>query len=97
MNEIAQTSRRGACPSCGEPMPFLKSQWRRGRSFACARCDRRIVLPKLSAGLVILLAALASFRMLPWPVLGALLIIATLLEWLYVRVRLADGDADASA
>ncbi|VXC43007.1 conserved hypothetical protein [Sphingomonas sp. AX6] len=34
------------CPACGEPVPFLKTQWGLGKPFACNGCKTPLVIPK---------------------------------------------------
>ncbi len=40
-----------ACPECGRPVPFVRTQWGLGKPFACKKCGAELVMPKSLAWL----------------------------------------------
>ncbi|MFA4938521.1 hypothetical protein [Brevundimonas sp.] len=37
------------CPNCAARVPFLRTQFNFGRTFACRRCDQALVVPRFQA------------------------------------------------
>ena len=95
MIEMARESRRGECPACGMPVPFLKTQWSLGTPFKCRNCGADIVIPKAKplAATTLYIAAASFARSVGFLIVFALLLIGCLLNWQFSTVRLADpGD-----
>ncbi len=87
---------RGACPQCGEPVPFARTQLRRGKRFSCSRCGTGLIVPKGSVALALVLVAALSFLSgrVPFAAIALLLVAAALFEWLLVRVRLSSSPTN---
>jgi len=95
MTEEAAESRRGLCPNCGAPVPF-RLLWKRAEPFDCVLCGHPIVLAMIGVGPVvvvaILLVLLAAGKLPVLPLL-ALLVVGAMLEWMTVKVSLAEPPA----
>ena len=85
----------GACPQCGEPVPFGRTQLRRGKPFPCGRCGAELIVPKGSVGLAVLVFAALAFLSdrVPFAAIALLLVAGALVEWLLVRVRIHSPPA----
>lgn len=83
-----------ACPECGRWVPFVRTQWGLGKSFACKGCAAELVMPKSLAWLG-LLAFLIFWSVRESPLEQLLLYVALLigalagLSWLLSRPVLA--------
>ncbi len=86
-----------SCPQCGEPIPFSRSLFGRGRRFACRNCQTELVTPKAGA-----LAAIGVFLMLTffgkrilaldhgWLIVVAAILLAAIAEYMLLTVRKSD-------
>lgn len=43
-----------ACPVCGRLAPFIRTQWRREKPFACKGCGTQLVMPRAYTALLVL-------------------------------------------
>ena len=91
------TTRRGACPHCGNPVPLIYALTRRGQWFSCANCHNAITVAKSRVWIAILAFALIAIfsRHVPFFALLPLLIAMILAECLLCKVEAADGRATA--
>lgn len=85
------------CPNCREPVPFARTQWARGKAFACRWCGRSIVLPRNASPFVVLLALSFGFDRIDSfgskVVFGvAMLTVSLLVDWLLTQPRLEVAD-----
>jgi len=83
------------CPECGEFVPFLKTQWRLGKSFACKHCGTHLVIPKTTAMLAfamfgIFYAFKDSFAFGPLALFGLIIAIGLPITWLLTNPRRAN-------
>ena len=92
MNESGKESRRGECPVCGLPIPFLKTQWALGKPFECKLCASKIVVPKAKqmAAFGLYIAGTAVARSLGFLITLLLFALGMLLSWPLATVRLVD-------
>jgi hypothetical protein len=93
-------TRRGACPACGLPVPFVRTQWGLGTPFKCKLCKSEIVIPRSNhatafVGYVLATAFAKSFG---YVIALLLLVICIVLRWPTATVRLVRrGSTDAAS
>lgn len=77
------------------PVPFLKANFGRGKSYSCPACHVCLRTDKTSVGIVIAAFAAASFagKQFGFFAVMCVLLLLVIYEWLTVRVTVHEGDA----
>lgn len=90
MPVLIDVSHKGACPACGLPVPFLRTQWRLGTPFECKLCQSEIVVPKTKQATAFGLYLLATVfgKSLGLVITLSMLAIGMFLSWPLATVRL---------
>lgn len=83
-----------ACPSCGRLAPFIRTQWRREKPFACKGCGTLLVMPSAYTAILMVVVywfvrdeAQGPLQKIALAV--GLLAIALFSEWATLKPRLA--------
>lgn len=89
-----------ACPECGRLAPFIRTQWRREKPFACKGCGTLLVMPRAYTALLMLVvywfvrdAAVGAGQKIALGV--ALLAITLFSEWATLKPKAAPAAPPA--
>ncbi len=91
-----------ACPSCGRLAPFIRTQWRREKPFACKGCGTLLVMPSAYTAILMVVVywfvrdeAQGPLQKIALAV--GLLAIALVSEWATLKPRLAPPSGPPKA
>ena len=83
-----------ACPACGRLAPFIRTQWRREKPFACKGCGAQLVMPSAYTAMLMLVVYWFARDEAQGPaqkvaLAVGLLAIAVFSEWATLKPKLA--------
>lgn len=76
------------------PVPFVRANFGRGKTYSCPACAARLRTGKVNVGIVIAAFALASLagKQFGFLAVVCVLLLLVIYEWLTVRVTVDEGE-----